>query len=210
VVLVVIGATISGCLKSGSSTPEIAEYLTGDAAVDNYISPLVDKAIKDGNNAALANYKELGANLKKQARELRSQYSVPVTIVIDEGFSGNPTAWLKPDEVDWDPTHTKLLYDLTKPQEATLAIVEAVHNSDVEAFDILNGAETKQGLVSKFGSLNKALERIRAIQPNITKGEPYYFEIREDTGDKIKTVASSIGREATYNLHKELNGVWMA
>src|SRR5659263_402575 len=78
--------------------------------------------------------------------EVQNEYSVPIEVQIIQTSQGN-VAYIVPGKVKWDRRHEKLLYNLSNPKEAALAIIEAMVNRDVLALDNLTSRNTKDNWI---------------------------------------------------------------
>lgn len=137
---------------------------------------------------------------------VRSEYSVPIDVIIINTSEGN-VAFISPGEVRWDSAHKGLIYNLSNPKEATLAIIETLSKRDTEAIGFLISNNTRgnfEGYDDK-----QILDGLRENYRGIDK--PYAVEFGSET-DLSNGMASVIikhsSNEMEFELHKQPDGTW--
>jgi len=141
--------------------------------------------------------------------EVQNEYSVPVEVKIIQTSQGN-IAYIVPGKAKWDRRQEKLLYNLSNPKEATLAIIEAIANRDVLALDNLTSRNTKDNWIMQGYNSTSMLDIYRSDFKNIDK--PYRFDL--ETGENNPTegmLSVRIIRESDeihLELKKQFDGTW--
>ncbi|MCX9083886.1 MAG: hypothetical protein OIN87_03690 [Candidatus Methanoperedens sp.] len=142
-------------------------------------------------------------------RSVRNEYSVPVDVKIIQTPDGN-IAYIIPGSVRWDARHEKLLYNLSDPREATLAIVETFANQDVQALENVTSQDTLNAWIRQGYTTTRMMELYRADFKNIDK--PYRFELDRGEDDPAEDRLSvRIIREMDelhLEINKQIDGKW--
>jgi hypothetical protein len=136
---------------------------------------------------------------------VRSEYSVPVDVRIINTSEGN-VAFIIPGEVKWDSQHKKLIYNLSDPKEATLAIVETLAKRDAQAFGFLLSNNTRESFNGYDDK--QILDGLRDNYRDIEK--PYTFGFGVET-DLSMEMASVLIKHASDEIEFEMkieNGTW--
>jgi len=142
-------------------------------------------------------------------RKVQDEYSVPIEVKIMQTTRGN-IAYIVPGKIKWDNRHEKLLYDLSNPKEAALAIIEALANRDALALDILTSRNTKDNWIAQGYNSTSMLEVYRSDMKNID--EPYIIELETGENDptegrlSIRIIRES--DEMNLELYKQIDGTW--
>jgi hypothetical protein len=139
---------------------------------------------------------------------VRSEYSVPVDVSIINTSEGN-VAFISPGEVRWDSAHKGLIYNLSNPKEATLAIIEILSKRDTQAIGFLLSPGSKEYWDSEGYDETQILEALRSNHKNLDK--PYAFNFGTET-DLSNGMASIIIKQSSdemeFELHKQPDGTW--
>jgi hypothetical protein len=139
---------------------------------------------------------------------VRSDYSVPVDVTIINTSEGN-VALISPGEVRWDSAQSRLIYNLSNPKEATLAIIETLLNRDTQAIGFLLSPGSKEYWASEGYDETQILEALRSDHKYLDK--PYAFSFGPET-DLSKGKASIIIKQSSdemeFELHKQPDGTW--
>lgn len=142
-------------------------------------------------------------------REVQNEYSVPIEVKIIQTTQGN-VAYIVPGKIKWDSKHEKLIYNLSNPKEATLAIIEAIANQDFLGLDDLTSQNTKDNWIMQGYNSKSMLEIYRSDFKNID--QPYRFELESGEDDPTKGMLSVriIWEldEMHLELNKQLDGTW--
>jgi len=143
------------------------------------------------------------------AQNVRNEYSVPVNVIIINS-SGQYVPYIVPGEVKWDSGYERLLYNLSNPKEATLAIVEAFAKRDARALDILMTQSTKNYFTRKNMNMTQILEVYRSNFPNLDN--PYIFETEPGEDDPaegmMSVVVKWVSGEMRFELTMQPDGTW--
>lgn len=142
-------------------------------------------------------------------REVQNEYSVPIEVKIIQTTQGN-VAYIVPGKIKWDSKHEKLIYNLSNPKEATLAIIETLVNREDLALDNLTSQNTKDNWIMQGYNPTSMLDVYRSDFKNIA--EPYIFGLESGEDDptegklSIKIIWES--DEMHLELNKQLDGTW--
>jgi hypothetical protein len=141
--------------------------------------------------------------------EVQNEYSVPVEVKVIETTRGN-VAYIVPGSIKWDRKHEKLLYELSNPKEATLAIIEALVNRDALALDKVTSQTTKEIWIRQGYNSSSMLEVYISQLQDIE--EPYRFDLESGEDDPTEGMLSvRIIRESDekrLELTKQFDGTW--
>ena len=140
---------------------------------------------------------------------VQSEYSVPVEVrVIDTSEGLVP--YIVPGYVKWNEKHNRLLYNLSNPKEATLAIQETLKNSDAQAFENLMSENYKNYWTRKGYNTSQIIETLRANYKDM--GSPYAFELELGEDDPSMGMLSvrliRDDGEMSFQLNLEPDGTW--
>ena len=145
----------------------------------------------------------------KLIKSLRDEYSVHIDVKIINS-SGGDVIYIVPGRVRWNSEHNRLLYNLSNPKEATLAIVEALSNQDVQALDILTAQSSKNYYERNGYNTTQMLEAYLSNYKDTDK--PYIFgfaEGEDDTSeDMIGVELKRIDGYMRFDLEKQPDGTW--
>jgi len=139
---------------------------------------------------------------------VRNEYSIPVDVTIINTSEGN-VALISPGEVRWDSSHKGLIYDLSNPKEATLAIIETLLNRDVQAIGFLLSPGSKEYWVSEGYDETQILEALRSDHNNLDK--PYAISFGHETdlsNGRASFIINQSSDEMEFELHKQPDGTW--
>jgi len=139
---------------------------------------------------------------------VRNEYSVPVDVRIINTSEGN-MAFISPGEVRWDSAHKGLIYNLSNPKEATLAIIETLSKRDTQAIGFLLSPGSKEYWAGKGYDETQILEALISDHKNLEK--PYAFSFGDET-DLSYGIASVIIKQSSdemeLKLNKQPDGTW--
>jgi hypothetical protein len=114
------------------------------------------------------------------AESVRNEYSVPIDVEIINTSEGN-VAFIIPGEVKWDSEHKKLLYNLSDPREATLAIIETLAKHDIQAFGLLLDPASKEEWARQGKNETQVLDALLLQWVFRDVNKPYAFEFGSET-----------------------------
>jgi hypothetical protein len=141
--------------------------------------------------------------------KVQNEYSVPIEVRIIQTTGGN-IAYIIPGTIKWDRKHEKLLYNLSNPKEATLAIIEAIANQDFLALDNLTSNNTKDNWIMQGYNAKSMLEKYRSDYKSID--QPYRFDLETGENDPTEGMLSVRIIWESDEMHLELNkqsdGTW--
>ena len=139
---------------------------------------------------------------------VRREYSVPINVRIINTSEGN-VAFISPGEVRWDSTHKELIYNLSNPEEATLAIIETLSRRDIQAIGFLLSPESRQYWASKGYDETQILEALGSNNKDLDK--PYAFSFGSETdlsNGRASVIIKQASNEMEFGLHKQPDGTW--
>jgi hypothetical protein len=143
------------------------------------------------------------------ALTVQNEYSVPVEVRIINTSEGN-VPFIVPGNVKWDSEHKDLLYNLSNPKEAALAIVESIAGRDPQALDILMTQTTKNDWAMRGYNSTQIVEAFRRDLKDIDK--PYVFELEPGEDDPSEGMLSVnikwVSGEMRLELKKQPDGSW--
>ena len=148
-------------------------------------------------------------NYPQIIESVQSEYSVPIEVRVINTSEGL-VAYIVPGYVKWDEKHNKLLYNLSNPEETTLAIQETLKNSDAQAFDNLMSENFKNYWTRKGYNTSQIIDTLRSNYKDIDK--PYVFGLEQGEGDSsmgilsVKLIRDS--GENEFQLNLEPDGTW--
>ena len=143
------------------------------------------------------------------AQSVQDEYSVPVRLKI-MNISGNNLAYILPGEVWWGSGHQKLLYNLSNPKEAALAVVETLANNDAEALEFILSQNTKEYWARQGYSAAQILDSYRSNYKNMK--EPYLFDLEPGEDDitegmlTVRLIRDS--GDMRFEMNREPDGTW--
>ena len=139
---------------------------------------------------------------------VRSEYSVPVDVRIINTSEGN-VAFISPGEVRWDSAHKRLMYNLSNPKEATLAIIDTLSNRDTQAIGLLLSPGSKEYWASKGYDETQIIDALTSNNKNLDK--PYAFNFGPETAlsnGRASVIIKQSFDEMEFILHKQSDGTW--
>jgi hypothetical protein len=139
---------------------------------------------------------------------VRNEYSVPVDVRIINSSEGN-VAYISPGEVRWDPAHKRLIYNLSNPKEATLAIIEILSKKDTQAIGFLLSPGSKEYWASKGYDETQILDALISDHKNLDK--PYAFNFGDETDlsyGRASVIIKQSSDEMELELNKQPDGTW--
>ncbi len=140
---------------------------------------------------------------------VQSEYSVPVDVIIINTSEGN-VPYIVPSKVKWDSGHKSLLYNLSDPKEATLAVIETLSNKDEQALDILMSQKNKDYWAGKGYNRTQTIEKLLLNYRDIDK--PYVFSLEPAESDPSKGILSimiiRVSGEEELMLTQQADGTW--
>ncbi len=145
----------------------------------------------------------------KLEESVRNEYSVPVDVEIINTSEGN-VAFIIPGEVKWDSDHKELLYNLSDPKEATLAIIETLARGDAQAIGFLLTPGNKEDWASEGYNDTQILDALQSNYRDLDK--PYALSFDEAETNLSLGVANvvikHVSSEVELPLKKQPDGTW--